>query len=74
MIHVYREIVTRTIYVRANGERKDSTPPQCPCSTLVQGCKISHARLLTLAKDQPTSLAGISAEDSNEILDAKSRY
>jgi hypothetical protein len=73
MIHVYREIVTRTIYGRANGKRKDSTP-QCPCSSLVPGCKSDQIRLLTLAKDQPTSLAGIGAEDSNEILDAKTHY
>ena len=56
MIHIYREIIIRTI-LHPNPEK-------------VSKSQLYRILSLTL-QDERTSLTGISAEDSNEIFNAK---
>ena len=62
-----------SVVLMSIGTRKKNIPRRRNACTqlIVLGMQKSPARLLTLAKDQPTSLAGIGAKDCNEILDAE---
>lgn len=78
MIHVYREIVTRTLYVCAPHGKRQQKTPRCRNAARAQlsleDAENKQVGLLTLAQDQPTSLAGVGAEDGNKILDAGNHH
>lgn len=62
MMHIYREIVTRTIYTQAHHAMEQCyAQPQNPTLSLT-------------LENQRTGLTRIGAQDSNEIVNTKQRW